>query len=67
MKRGRIRLRIPAPIAPTFGGFVIQPPRIAIAALLTPRNVEDAARSIGVAPETLLRWLKFPEFQAAYG
>lgn len=38
----------------------------AIAALLTQRNVEEAARSIGVAPKTLLRWMKLPEFQAAY-
>jgi transposase-like protein len=38
----------------------------AIAALLTQRNVEDAARSIGVAPKTLLRWMKQPEFEPAY-
>jgi hypothetical protein len=38
----------------------------AIAALLTNRNVEDAARAIKVAPKTLLRWLKLPEFQTAY-
>jgi transposase-like protein len=38
----------------------------AIAALLTQRSVEDAARSVGIAPATLLRWLKQPEFQAAY-
>jgi transposase-like protein len=38
----------------------------AIAALLTQRNIEEAARSIGVAPNTLLNWLKVPEFQAAY-
>ena len=38
----------------------------AIAALLTQRNVEDAARSIGVAPKTLLRWMKEPEFESAY-
>src|SRR5579863_2024630 len=35
----------------------------AIAALLTQRNIEEAAKSIGVAPKTLLRWLKIPEFQ----
>ena len=38
----------------------------AIAALLTQRNTEEAARSIGVAPKTLLRWLQIPEFQEAY-
>jgi hypothetical protein len=38
----------------------------AVAALLTQRNVEEAARAIGVAPNTLLRWMKVPEFQAAY-
>ena len=38
----------------------------AIAALLSQRNVEEAARSIGIGTNTLLRWLKLPEFQAAY-
>jgi hypothetical protein len=38
----------------------------AIAALLTQRNVEEAAKSIGVAPKTLLRWMQIPEFKAAY-
>src|SRR5277367_2965856 len=38
----------------------------AIAALLTQRNVEEAARAIGIGAKTLLRWLKVPEFQAAY-
>jgi transposase-like protein len=38
----------------------------AIAALLTQRSVEDAARSVGIAPATLWRWLKQPEFLAAY-
>src|SRR5262249_4208538 len=38
----------------------------AIAALLTQRNLEEAARSIGVATNTLLRWTKLPEFQTAY-
>src|ERR1700736_449366 len=38
----------------------------AIAALLTQRNVEEAAKSIGIVPNTLLRWLQVPEFQAAY-
>ena len=38
----------------------------AIAALLSQRNLEEAARAIGVAPNTLLRWMKLPDFQAAY-
>jgi hypothetical protein len=38
----------------------------AIAALLTHRNLEDAARATGVVPNTLLRWMKEPEFDAAY-
>ena|SRR5580698_299916 len=38
----------------------------AIAALLTQRTTEDAARAIGIAPSTLLRWMKEPEFDAAY-
>ena len=38
----------------------------AIIALLTQRNIEEAAKSIGVAPNTLLRWMKEPEFDKAY-
>ena len=38
----------------------------AIAALLTQRNIEDAARAAGVNVKTLLRWLKLPEFASAY-
>jgi hypothetical protein len=38
----------------------------AIAALLTQRNVEEAARAAAVGTRTLLRWLKLPEFDAAY-
>jgi hypothetical protein len=38
----------------------------AIAALLTQRNVEEAARAAGVGVRTLLRWMKLPEFQSAY-
>src|ERR1700674_83633 len=38
----------------------------AIAALLTQRNVEEAAHAAGIGTQTLLRWLKVPEFQAAY-
>jgi transposase-like protein len=38
----------------------------AIAALLTQRNIEEAAKSIGISPNTLLSWMKQPEFDAAY-
>jgi hypothetical protein len=38
----------------------------AIAALLTHRNVEEAARAAGISANTLLRWSKEPEFDAAY-
>jgi transposase-like protein len=38
----------------------------AIAALLTHRSIEEAARAAGIGTQTLLRWLKLPEFQAAY-
>jgi hypothetical protein len=38
----------------------------AIAALLTQRNIEEAARAAGIGTRTLIRWLKIPEFQTAY-
>jgi hypothetical protein len=38
----------------------------AIAALLTQRNIEEAAKVARIGANTLLRWLKVPEFQAAY-
>jgi type II secretory pathway component GspD/PulD (secretin) len=38
----------------------------AIAALLSHRNIDDAAAAIGIAPRTLLRWMEEPEFDAAY-
>ena len=38
----------------------------AILALLTSSSVENAARTAGVAPRTLYRWLKEPAFDAAY-
>src|SRR3954452_18323257 len=37
-----------------------------IAALLTQRNIEEAARVAGIGTQTLHRWLKISEFQAAY-
>jgi len=38
----------------------------AITALLSQRNHEEAAREAGLSKRTLNRWLKMPEFQAAY-
>jgi hypothetical protein len=38
----------------------------AIAALLTARNNEEAAKTVGVSPKTLLRWQKLPEFERAF-
>ena len=38
----------------------------AIAALLTQRNVEEAAREAGIGTRTLLRWMQIPDFQKAY-
>jgi hypothetical protein len=38
----------------------------AVAALLTQRNVEDAARTVGISTRTLLRWMKVPDFQTVY-
>jgi hypothetical protein len=38
----------------------------AIAALLVHRNLEEAAKAAGIAPKTLFRWTKVPEFDAAY-
>src|SRR5215470_15381383 len=38
----------------------------AIAALLTHRNTEVAAKVIGIGVATLQRWQKRPEFEAAY-
>jgi hypothetical protein len=38
----------------------------AVAAMLTQRNVEEAARAVGIATATLMRWQKTPEFQQEY-
>ena len=38
----------------------------AIAALLSHRSIEEAARAAGIGVNTLLRWLKDREFAAAY-
>ncbi|MGA7410354.1 MAG: hypothetical protein WBW33_07700 [Bryobacteraceae bacterium] len=38
----------------------------AIAALMTQRTIEDAARTAGISTRALMRWLQKPEFQTAY-
>ena len=38
----------------------------AIVALLAHPNIETAARAVGIGTTTLLRWMKEPEFEAAY-
>jgi hypothetical protein len=38
----------------------------AIAALLVQRNIEEAAKAVGIATSTLIIWMKEPEFQAEY-
>jgi len=38
----------------------------AILALLSQRNVEEAARTVGVGGRTLYRWMNEPDFDAAY-
>jgi hypothetical protein len=38
----------------------------AIAALLSHRSIEEAAKAVEINPNTLLRWLKMPEFREAY-
>jgi hypothetical protein len=38
----------------------------AIAALLSTRTIDDAARETGISGRTMLRWMKDPEFQEEY-
>ena len=38
----------------------------AIAALLSNRNVEQAARAVGIGVTTLRRWMRNPQFKAEY-
>ena len=38
----------------------------AIAALLSQRNIDEAARAAGVGTRTLIRWLKLPKFRKEY-
>jgi len=38
----------------------------AIAALLTKRSVDEAAVVVDIGPQTLYRWMKYPDFQDAW-
>ena len=38
----------------------------AIAALLSQRNIDEAAKAAGIGTRTLIRWMKNPEFDSAY-
>ena len=49
-----------------FGKKLGRKQEAAVLALLSSRNVEEAARVAGVNPRTLYRWQKEPEFDAAY-
>jgi transposase-like protein len=49
-----------------FGGKFGRKKEEAIVALLSQRSVDEAARSINITPRTLYRWMKEPEFDAAY-
>ena len=38
----------------------------AVAVLLSHRTLDEAARAVGIAPNTLLRWQQDPEFEVAF-
>lgn len=38
----------------------------AIVALLSQRNIEEAARVAGIGTKALMRWMQIPEFKEAY-
>jgi len=48
------------------GAKFSQKMELAIAALLSHRSVEDAARAVGINPNTLLSWMREPEFRVMY-
>jgi hypothetical protein len=47
-------------------GKLVRKQEEAIVALLSQRNVEEAAKATNVAPRTLYRWMKDADFQRAY-
>src|SRR5258706_13501700 len=48
------------------GGKLVRKQEEAIVALLSQRNVEEAAKAVNVVPRTLYRWMKDADFQRAY-
>jgi transposase-like protein len=61
----------PAPVPPVkpmtgHGTKFTRKQEQAIAALLSSRSVEEAAKSIDLSPSTLLRWLAIAEFRGRY-
>ena len=38
----------------------------AIAALLTHRSIEEAAKATGLGTQTLIRWMKLADFETAF-
>jgi hypothetical protein len=51
---------------PGHGSKLGQRKEIAIAALLNGRSIDEAAREAGVSKNTLIRWMKIPEFREAW-
>ena len=51
---------------PGHGGKINRKLEDAVAAMLTKRNVEEAASEVGISVATLMRWQKLPEFQALF-
>jgi uncharacterized protein YjgD (DUF1641 family) len=49
-----------------FGSKINRKQEDAIAALLSQRNVEEAARAAKIGVRTLYRWLKDPDFDTAF-
>jgi transposase-like protein len=60
------RCRLARESRPRLGEKLGRKKEAAILALLSQRNVEEAARAVGVTARTLYRWMKEPEFDAAY-
>ena len=51
---------------PTEKKRIASPRGIHHVVISTQKNIEEAARSIGIGSATLLRWLKDPDFDTAY-
>jgi hypothetical protein len=48
---------------PGHGGKIGRKLEQAVAALLTAKSLEEAAKLVGVSPKTLQRWQRLPEFE----